>query len=73
MAKQNKFKPTFKVNGVSIRFPIWIDKDSVLDLSAGIDEAFSSGDARKIEHYRSLAETKDHGYLNAVMKAKGLT
>ena len=73
MAKQNKFRPTFKVNGVSIRFPSWYDKERVIDISAKIENAFSTGNTQEIEHYRNLAQMKDHKYLSAVMNAKGLT
>ena len=70
---QNKFKPTFKINGVSIRCPERVDKERFFNTAAKIEEAFSAGDTQKIEHYRNLAQTKDFRYLSAVMKAKGLT
>ena len=73
MAKQNKFRPTFKVNGVSIRFPSWYDKERVIDISAKIENAFSTGNTKEIERYKDLAQNdKSFGYLSAVMKAKGL-
>ena len=73
MTKQNKFKPTFKINGVSIRFPSWYDKERVIDISARIENAFSTGNTKEIERYTDLAGMKDHRHLSAVMKAKGLT
>ena len=74
MATKNKFKPTFKVNGVSIRFPSWYDKERAIDISEKIEDAFSTGNSKEIERYKDLAQNdKSFGYLNAVMKAKGLT
>ena len=73
MTKQNKFKPTFKINGVSIRCPEWVDKERFLKNAARIDGAFSTGNTKEIERYRNLAQMKSHKYLSAVMKAKGLT
>ena len=73
MATKNKFKPTFKVNGVSIRFPSWYDKERVIDISAKIENAFSTGNTKEIERYKDLAKMKDHKHLSAVINAKGLT
>ena len=73
MATKNKFKPTFKVNGVSIRFPSWYVKERVIDISAKIENAFSTGNTKEIERYKDLAKMKDHKHLSAVMNAKGLT
>ena len=73
MATKNKFKPTFKVNGVSIRFPRWYDKERAIDISAKLDDAFSTGNTKEIERYKDLAQMKDHKHLSAVMNAKGLT
>jgi len=73
MAKQNKFKPTFKINGVSIRCPERVDKEHFFNIAAKIEEAFSTGNTQKIEHFRNIAQTKEFRYLGAVMKAKGLT
>ena len=73
MAKQSKFRPTFKINGVSIRFPSWFDKESAVDTAAKIEDAFSTGNTKEIERYKDLAQNdKRFGYLSAVMKAKGL-
>ena len=73
MATKNKFRPTFKVNGVSIRFPSWYDKERAIDISEKIDDAFSTGNTKEIERYKDLAQyDKSFGFLGAVMKAKGL-
>ena len=73
MAKQNKFKPTFKINGVSIRCPEGVDKERFLKIAARIEDAISTGNTKEIERLRDLAQMKSHRYFRAVMKAKGLT
>ena len=73
MANNNKFRPTFKINGVSIRCPRYLSKDYFFELAEGIETAFSTGNTSMIMHYREISKDKRHGYVAAVMKAKGLT
>ena len=73
MANPNKFRPTFKINGVSIRCPRYVNKEHFFELAEKIETAFSTGDTSMIEHFRHISKTQRHLFIGAVMKAKGLT